>query len=207
MKDGQDKIYFASGDSIEQIELLPQVESVTKHGYEVLYLTEDIDEFAVQMLFNYSEKEFLNVCRDDLDLSTDEEKESLREENEKAKDLFAFIRESIGADVKEVRFTNSLDKHPVCLASEGMLSYNMQKTLDRMPGNEDGMMKAELVLEINLNHPITQKLKNMFENEEMHERLKAYSKILYANARLISGLNIENAAEFGSLVSDILTEA
>ena len=159
MKEEQKKIYFASGDSIEKISLLPQVESVVSHGYEVLYLTEDVDEFALQMLHTYDEKEFSNVCKDDLDLSTDEEKESLKQENEQAKEMFDFIKESIG-DIHAVRFTNTLKSHAVCLSSEGAVSANMEKVLNKTPGNEAGMIKAELVLEININNPIAEKFKS-----------------------------------------------
>ena len=115
MKEDSKKIYFASGESVEKISLLPQVESVIAHGYEVLYLTEDVDEFALQMLRTYSEKEFSNVCKDDLDISTDEEKESLKQENEKAKDMFEFIKDSIGENLNSVRFTNTLQNHAACL--------------------------------------------------------------------------------------------
>ena len=203
MKEEQKKIYFASGDSIEKISLLPQVESVVSHGYEVLYLTEDVDEFALQMLHTYDEKEFSNVCKDDLDLSTDEEKESLKQENEQAKEMFDFIKESIG-DIHAVRFTNTLKSHAVCLSSEGAVSANMEKVLNKTPGNEAGMIKAELVLEININNPIAEKFKSLFETDK--EKLKNYSKILYAQARLISGLSLENPAEVSNLVCDLMAQ-
>ncbi|MBR2742315.1 MAG: molecular chaperone HtpG [Clostridia bacterium] len=204
MKEDQKKIYYAAGDSVEQISLLPQVEAVTSHGYEVLYLTEDIDEFALQILREYDEKEFSNVCQDDLDLSTDEEKESLKAENEKNADMFAFIKESIGGDVHAVRFTNTLKNHPACISSEGPVSVGMEKTLSRMPGFEEGGIKAELVLEISMTHPIADKLKALFETDK--DRLSKYSKILYAQARLISGMELKNAAEIGSLVCELMVE-
>ena len=203
MKEEQKKIYFASGDSIEKISLLPQVESVVSHGYEVLYLTEDVDEFALQMLHTYDEKEFSNVCKDDLDLSTDEEKESLKQENEQAKEMFDFIKESIG-DIHAVRFTNTLKSHAVCLSSEGAVSANMEKVLNKTPGNEMGMIKAELVLEININNPIADKFKSLFETDK--DKLKNYSKILYAQARLTSGLSLENPAEVSNLVCNLMAE-
>ena len=203
MKEEQKKIYFASGDSIEKISLLPQVESVVSHGYEVLYLTEDVDEFALQMIHTYDEKEFSNVCKDDLDLSTDEEKESLKQENEQAKEMFDFIKESIG-DIHAVRFTNTLKSHAVCLSSEGAVSANMEKVLNKTPGNEMGMIKAELVLEININNPIADKFKSLFETDK--DKLKNYSKILYAQARLTSGLSLENPAEVSNLVCNLMAE-
>lgn len=202
MKEGQDKIYFASGESIDKIALLPQVEAVEEHGYEVLYLTEDVDEFALQMLRTYDEKEFFNVCKDELDLGTDEEKESLSKENENAKDMLEFMRESIGGKLQTVRFTNTLKKHAACLSSEGMISANMEKVLSQNPGSEAADIKAELVLEINVNHPIAARLKELFENDK--DKLADYSKIIYAQARLISGLSIENPAEVGELVCSLM---
>lgn len=202
MKEGQDKIYFASGESIDKIALLPQVEAVEEHGYEVLYLTEDVDEFALQMLRTYAEKEFFNVCKDKLDLGTDEEKESLSKENENAKDMLDFMRESIGGKLQTVRFTNTLKKHAACLSSEGMISANMEKVLSQNPGSEAADIKAELVLEINVNHPIAARLKELFESDK--DKLADYSKIIYAQARLISGLSIENPAEVGELVCSLM---
>lgn len=203
-KEEQNKIYFASGDSIEKIKLLPQVESVTAHGYEVLYLTEDVDEFALQMLRTYSDKEFSNVCQDNLDLDTDEEKERIKSENEKAKELFALIKESVGGNLHSVRFTASLQNHPVCLSSEGALSVNMEKILNKTPGMEEASLKAELVLEININHPIAEKLKELFESDK--EKLASYSKVLYTQARLVGGLSVEDPAEFGELICNLMLQ-
>ncbi len=204
MKEGQKKIYYASGDSIEKTALLPQVEAVIGHGYEVLYLTEDVDEFALQMLRSYSEKEFSNVCTDKLDLATEDEKEALKEENEKSKDMFDFMKESIGDRLHSVRFTNTLKNHPACLSSEGAVSVGMEKALNKIPGSEEHQVKAELVLEININHPIAAKLKELYENDK--DRLASYGKILYAHARLISGLSVENPSEVSSLVCDLMLQ-
>ena len=204
MKEDQKKIYYASGDTVEKIALLPQVETVIGHGYEVLYLTEDVDEFALQVLQSYSEKEFSNVCADKLDISSDEEKESLKEENEKAKDLFDFIRESVGEGLHAVRFTNTLQNHPACLSSEGALSVGMEKVLNKMPGAEEHQVKAELVLEINRNHPIAEKLKDLFASDK--DKLANYSKVLYAQARLVSGLPLENPSEISNLVCQLMLQ-
>ena len=204
MKEDQKKIYFASGDSVEKISLLPQVEAVLAHGYEVLYLTEDVDEFALQMLHAYDEKEFSNVCKDDLDLSSEEDKESLKEANEKAEKMFLFMKDSIGGQLHGVRFTNTLQNHAACLSSEGAVSANMEKVLSKNPGNEPEQIKAELVLEINLNHPIAEKLQKLYEEDQ--EKLAAYSKILYANARLVSGLSLENPAEVSQLVCGLMLD-
>ena len=204
MKEDQKKIYFASGETVEKIALLPQVESVIAHGYEVLYLTEDVDEFALQMLRTYSEKEFSNVCKDDLDLATDEEKESLKKENEDAKEMLDFIKESVGENLHSVRFTNTLQNHAACLSSEGAVSANMEKVLSKNPGNEAAHIKAEFVMEINMNHPIAAKLKELFENDK--DKLAKYSKVLYAQARLVSGLSIENPAEVSDLVCNLMLQ-
>ena len=186
------------------ISLLPQVESVTAHGYEVLYLTEDVDEFALQMLRTYSDKEFSNVCQDNLDLDTDEEKERIKSENEKAKELCALIKESVGGNLHSVRFTASLQNHPVCLSSEGALSVNMEKILNKTPGMGETSLKAELVLEININHPIAEKLKELFESDK--EKLASYSKVLYTQARLVGGLSVEDPAEFGELICNLMLQ-
>jgi len=202
MKEGQEKIYYAYGDSVEKIALLPQVESVIGHGYEVLYLTEDIDEFTLQMLRTYSEKEFLNVCKENLDLASDEEKEKLKAENEAAEELFEFMKESLGDDVTKVRFTNTLQNHPVSLSSEGNVSMGMEKVLNKMPGAEEQHIKAEIVLEINIDHPLAAKLKELFESDK--DRLATYSKILYAQARLVSGMTLDNPSEVSDLVCGLM---
>lgn len=202
MKEGQAKIYYAYGDSVEKIALLPQVEAVIGHGYEVLYLTEDIDEFTLQMLHSYSEKDFLNVCEENLDLSSDEEKEKLKAENEASEDMFKFMKESIGKDVAKVRFSGTLQKHPVSLSSEGNVSMGMEKVLSKMPGTEDQHIKAEIVLEVNVDHPLAAKLKELFASDK--DKLAAYSRILYAQARLVSGMSIENPSEVSELVCGLM---
>lgn len=202
MGEEQSKIYYATGENAEKISLLPQVESVISHGYEVLYLTDDVDEFALQMLHTYSEKEFLNVCKENLDLATDEEKQKLESENKSAEEMFDFIKESLGDNVTKVRFTNTLKNHPVSLSSEGAVSMGMEKILNNMPGNENGTVKAELVLEINLEHPISAKIKELFDTDK--EKLATYSKILYAQARLVSGMNIENPSEISNLICTLM---
>lgn len=202
MKEGQDKIYFASGESVERIKFLPQVEAVTAKGYEVLYLTEDIDEFTMQMLRNYDEKEFLNVCKDSLDLSTEEEKEQIKTENESKADMFKFMKESIGDKVAKVQFTKSLKNHAVCLSSEGDISVEMQKVLSKMPDAEDRSIKAETVLEVNVDHPIAGKLQELFENDK--DKLADYSRILYAQACLINGMPLDNPSEVSEMVCRLM---
>ena len=202
MTESQSKIYYAAGESIEKLSLLPQVEAVLSKGYEVLYLTEDIDEFAVQILRAYKEKEFLNVTAEKLDLTSDEEKEELSKKNESEADLLKFMKDSIGDKVTKVQFTASLAKHPVCLSTEGALSVGMEKVLNSMPGAEDQHIKAETVMEINVNHPITEKLKALFESDK--DKFASYAKILYSQAQLISGLSPENPSEIADLICDLM---
>lgn len=202
MKEGQDKIYYACGETVDKIELLPQVEAVKENGYEILYLTENIDEFVVQVLMEHKEKKFINVCANDVDLDTDEEKEALKKENEENKDMFTLMKETIGEGVQEVRFTHRLKNHPVCLTSEGALSVEMEKVINSMPN--DQKVKAQTALEINDSHPIAQKIKDLYENDK--EELKKYTQVLYAQARLIEGLPVENPTQISNLICEIIAK-
>ena len=200
MKEEQKSIYFACGETNDKIDMLPQADAVKEKGYEILYCTDDVDEFALQMLREYDGKSFMNICADKLDLDTDEEKEDLKKENEDTKELRDFMKETLGDSVSEVVFTNKLKNYPVCLTSEGMLSLEMEKVLASMP-NSNGM-KAKIALEINRDHPIAAKLKSLFETDK--ETVKKYTKILYAQGCLIGGKTIENPAEFSELVSELM---
>ena len=202
MKEGQDKIYYACGETVDKIELLPQVEAVKEKGYEILYLTENIDEFVVQVLMEHKEKKFINVCENDVDLDTDEEKEALKKENEENKDMFTLMKETIGEGVQEVRFTHRLKNHPVCLTSEGALSVEMEKVINSMPN--DQKVKAQTALEINDSHPIAQKIKDLYANDK--EELKKYTQVLYAQARLIEGLPVENPTQISNLICEIIAK-
>ena len=202
MKEGQDKIYYACGETVDKIELLPQVEAVKEKGYEILYLTENIDEFVVQVLMEHKEKKFINVCANDVDLDTDEEKEALKKENEENKDMFTLMKETIGEGVQEVRFTHRLKNHPVCLTSEGALSVEMEKVINSMPN--DQKVKAQPALEINDSHPIAQKIKDLYANDK--EELKKYTQVLYAQARLIEGLPVENPTQISNLICEIIAK-
>lgn len=202
MKEGQDKIYYACGETVDKIELLPQVEAVKEKGYEILYLTENIDEFVVQVLMEHKEKKFINVCANDVDLDTDEEKEALKKENEENKDMFTLMKETIGEGVQKVRFTHRLKNHPVCLTSEGALSVEMEKVINSMPN--DQKVKAQTALEINDSHPIAQKIKDLYENDK--EELKKYTQVLYAQARLIEGLPVENPIQISNLICEIIAK-
>ena len=200
--EAQDKIYYAVGDSVDKIKLLPQVEAVLSHGFEVLYLTQDIDEFAVQILREYDGKSFVNVCTDNLDLGDEEEKEKLSEANTAAGDLFTFMKEALDGAVAHVRYTNTLQGHAVCLSSEGAVSVGMEQILNRMPGAENQQIKAETVLEINYDHPIRDRLLELYASDR--DRLREYTRILYAQARLISGLSIDNPSEIADLVTGLM---
>ena len=201
MPESQKKIYYASGESVDQLKLLPQVEAVKAHGYEVLFLTEDIDEFALQIMRNYQEKEFSNVSENSDDLSSDEEKKALEEENNKYADMFQFMKDTLSGSVTKVRFTNNLGSHAAALANEGPLSMGMEKVLNRMPGMDEEV-KAQIVLEINKDHEVADKLKELFGSDQV--KLSDYTKILYGSARLVSGLSLDNPTEFSDLVSKLL---
>ena len=203
MKEGQATIYYASGESIDKIDMLPQVEGVKDKGYEILYLTENVDEFVIQVLQEYKERKFANVCADDIDLETKEEKEELQKVNDENKDMFELMKEAVGEEVDKVRYTHKLKNHPVCLTSEGAISVKMEKVINSMPNNEE-KIKAQTILEINENHPIAQKIKDLYENNK--DELKEYTKVLYAQARLIEGLPIENPTEINNLVCNLISK-
>ena len=201
MKEDQKDIFYACGETVDKIDLLPQVEAAKEKGYEILYCTEYVDEFALMTLRSYEEKEFKNVCSENANLETEEEKKELEEKNTEAKEMFTFMQEVI-PDVKAIKFTNKLKNHPVCLSSEGDISVEMEKTMKNMPF--DNGVTANKVLEINENHEIAKKIKDLYANNK--EELKNYTKILYAEARLIEGLSIENPTEISNLICEYLAK-
>ena len=201
MSEEQKFIYYASGESRERIEMLPQVESMKSRGFEVLYLTDDIDEFAIKVLDKYADKEFKNVTTEAQDFSSEDEKAALNAENESAADMLSVMRDAIGG-VSAVKFTGTLTKHAVCLSSEGDISVEMEKVLKKMPGAEGMTPSANVILEINKNHPVAEKLKALYANDRA--RLEKYAKILYAEACLISGVSINNPAELCELISELM---
>lgn len=204
MKEGQNAVYYACGETDEKIDMLPQADAVKDKGYEILYLTENVDEFAVKMMGEYDGKKFVNICDDNLNLDSEDEKKALQEENDAAKDMFEAMKESIGDKVNAVRFTNKLKNHPVCLTSEGGISLEMEKVLNSMPGAEQNKVKAQLVLEINAAHPIAEKLKKLFESDK--DTLSKYSKLLYGEACLIGGKTVPDPAEHSALVCELMTK-
>ncbi len=201
MKDGQDKIYYASGESLDKIDLLPNVEKFKDNDYEVLYLVDYVDEFTIQALMDYEGKKFANVASENVSLDTPEEKEALEKANEEAKDMFAVMKEAL-PEVKNIKYTNKLKNHPVCLSTEGNISLEMEKIMNSMPTGEE--VKADIVLEINEKHPIADKLKDLYDNDK--DRLADYTKILYNQARLIEGLTIENPTELTNLICDLMSK-
>ena len=197
----QKVIYYACGETIDNIDLLPQVESLKDKGYEILYCTDFVDEFALKTLNSFNNLEFKNVGDDVVDIGTEEEKEKLKEENDKSKDMFSIMKEAI-PEVNDVRFTNKLSKHPVCLSTVGGISVEMEKAMNVIPNDQN--IKAEKILEINQDHEIVNKLKDLYTNNK--DELKNYAKILYAQARLIEGLSLDNPTEISNLVCDILSK-
>ena len=180
MKEDQKFIYYASGETVDRIDLLPQVEQIKNKGFDILYLTDYVDEFAIQALINYNEKEFKNVSDASLDFSTEEEKKELEELNKNSKDVLEFLKDTLKDNVVDVRLTNKLSNHPVCLTTEGEISVEMQKVINAMPTDEH--INASLVLEINSKHPIVEKLNILFNNDK--EELKKYIIDTYSNNML-----------------------
>lgn len=204
MKEDQKEIYYACGETKERIEMLPQLEKIKDKGYEVLYFTQDVDEFAIKVMINYDGKPFKSISDADLDLDTEEEKEEAKKLDEENKDMFTFMQEAIADKVKTVRLSKKLKTHPVCLSSDGSITIEMEKVLNAMPQNDGNKVKAEKALEINPNHPIFEKLKDLYANDK--DKLKNYAKLLYDQALLIEGMSIDNPVEFANLVCELMTK-
>lgn len=201
MKDKQEDIYYAVGDSNLKIDLMPQVENMKDKGYEILYLTEGTDEFVLSMMMDYQGKKFKSVLSMDSKEESEEDKKLISEAEEKNKDLLTSLKDSLGGLVKEVKFTNSINNHPVYLASSGVISAGMEKVLNQLPNSEK--VKAEEVLMINLNHKIVDKLNSIKDDKE---ELTKYAKILYSEARLIEGSSIENPSEIADLITELISK-
>ena len=202
MKEDQKAIYYACGDSLERIEHLPQTEMVRDKGYEILYLTDDVDEFALKMMHEFSGKPFQSVSDGSLDLDTPEEKEEKKKREEENKDLFTFLGEALEGKVKAVRASSRLKTHPVCLTSEGGVSLEMEKVLGAMPG--DNKVKAERVLEINESHPVFAKLTRLYAEDQ--DKLKEYAALLYDQALLIEGMPIDDPVAFSNRVCALMAD-
>ena len=200
MPEEQEKIFYACGSSVEKIDLLPQTDAAKAKGYEILYCTDSIDEFVLQILLEYEEKRFVNVSADDAGLVSEEEKEAVKSENEESKDLLEYMHEAIGPDIKGVRFTHKLTNHAVCLTSEGKISLEMERVMKAMP--TDSGVKAEIYLDINAGHPIAAKLKALYGSD--NEKVGEYARILYSQARLIGGMPVDNPVELTEMICKLM---
>ena len=200
MPEEQKYIYYAAGDSIERLEKLPQTEFVSEKGYDILFFTDDIDEFAIKMVMTYKEKEFKSISNGDLGIEGEESKEDSETPDNENQELFDFMKKTLAGKVKDVRISKRLKSHPVCLATEGEISIEMEKILAAMPDNQN--IKAEKVLEINKNHEVFQSLKEAFENDK--EKLDLYTKLLFNQALLIEGLPIQDPVEFTNDICKIM---
>ena len=200
MPEDQKYIYYASGESIDRIEKLPQAEFVSEKGYEILYFTEDIDEFAIKMLMTYKEKEFKSISSGDLGIEGEDNKDGSESNETENKELFDYMKNILAEKVKDVRISKRLKSHPVCLATEGEISIEMEKILAAMPDNQN--IRAEKVLEINKNHEVFQSLKDAFEKDK--DKLDLYTKLLFNQALLIEGLPISDPVEFTNDICKIM---
>ena len=202
MKEEQKYIYYAAGDSVEKIQSLPQTELLRDKGYEILYLTDNVDEFAVKVLMRHGDKEFRNVSEGDLGIDTEAEKEETKKLAEENKDMLSFITAALDGKVKETKISDKLKSHPVCISSSGQISLEMEKILNQNPQNEK--VKSEKVLEINPNHKIFAAMQKLYGEDK--EKFKDYASILYDQALLIEGMQIEDPVEFSNKICALMAE-
>jgi molecular chaperone HtpG len=206
MPEEQKYIYYAGGENIALLDKLPQAEQIREKGYEILYLTDEIDEFVVRSLRNFEEKEFRSVNDGDLGLESDEDKKETEQQETENKDVLEFVKEALDGKVAAVRLSQKLKSHPVCLAAQGEISLEMERYFKSMQGRHDGgmfgEMRAERVLELNAEHPSFAALKDAFENDK--EKAAQYSKLLYSQALLTAGVPLEDPAEFSELINTLL---
>lgn len=202
MKEGQESIYYACGDNLTRIETMPQIELLKDKGLEVLYLTDDVDEFVLKTIASYENKSFKNISSDDLNLESEEEKKSNEAQIEQNKDLLDFMKESLSDKVAKVVLSQRLKSHPVCLSTEGEITLEMEKVLNAMPSG--GNVKAIRVLEINANHPIFHTLQSLFEHDK--DKLKSYTNLLYGQALLMEGMPIEDPVTFSNQICDLMNQ-
>ena len=202
MKEGQESIYYACGDNLTRIETMPQIELLKDKGLEVLYLTDDVDEFVLKTIASYENKSFKNISSDDLNLESEEEKKSNEAQIEQNRDLLDFMKESLSDKVAKVVLSQRLKSHPVCLSTEGEITLEMEKVLNAMPSG--GNVKAIRVLEINANHPIFHTLQSLFEHDK--DKLKSYTNLLYGQALLMEGMPIEDPVTFSNQICDLMNQ-
>ena len=201
MKEGQEEIYYACGESYEKIAALPQIELAKEKGYEILFFKDGVDEFVAKILIDYEGKKFKSVSEADFSLDNDDEKKELDKKNEEHKGLLSAIKESLGDKVKEVRLTTKLKTYPVCLTAAGEVSIEMEKVFNSMPG-ADGKMKAEKILEISSTHKILDTLSKVYDKTP--EKIANYATVLYEQARLLEGLNIDDVTSFVTAMGEII---
>lgn len=201
----QKEIYFASGETVEKIDLLPQVETVKDKGYDILYLTQDVDEFCLQMMRDYKEKPFKNVSQGDLNIESEEEKKELEQESTDNKSLLETIKDALGDKVVDVKLTSRLKSHPVCLSSSEGVSFEMEKVLNAMPNAEAQQVKAGRILEINPKHELFNALKSVYEKNP--DQVKDYASILFDEALLIEGFPVEDPVEFSNKITSLMISA
>ena len=200
MPEDQKFIYFAAGESRSRLQQLPQAEPVQEKGYDILFFTDEVDEFVAQTLMKVGEKEFRNVAADDLGLQTEEEKKAAEETETEAKDVLDFLKETLGEKVKEVRLSKALKSHPVCLAPDAGMSFEMEKYMKRV--NPDFAYEAGRILEINAGHPVFAALRSAMESDP--EKAKKYARLLYSQALLMADLPLENPTEYTDLVCSLM---
>ena len=201
----QKEIYFASGETVEKIDLLPQVETVKDKGYDILYLTQDVDEFCLQMMRDYKEKPFKNVSQGDLNIESEEEKKELEQESTDNKSLLETIKDALGDKVVDVKLTSRLKSHPVCLSSSEGVSFEMEKVLNAMPNAQAQQVKAGRILEINPKHELFNALKSVYEKNP--DQVKDYASILFDEALLIEGFPVEDPVEFSNKITSLMISA
>lgn len=204
MPEDQKYIYYAAGDNSQRLAKLPQAELVRGKGYDLLLLTEDVDEFVMQMLRQYNEKEMRNISGADLGLETEEEKEEVKKQNEDNKDLFGFMKDALDDKVTEVKASSRLSGHPVILTASGGLSLEMEKVLNNMPTGSAEKVQSQKVLEVNAEHPVFTKLQSLYKDDQ--DKLKKYTAMLYDQALLIQGLPIEDPVAYTQLVAEMMAE-
>ncbi len=205
MPEDQKYIYFVSGADVDKIDRMPMVQSVKAKEYEILYLTDNVDEFALQALGNYKEKQFKNISQGDLDLASEEEKKEVEQTAEANKDLLEDIKEALKDKVQDVKISTRLVDDPVCMSSDEGMSFEMEKVLSAMPEGNPYGMKATRILEINPKHPIFAALQKIYASDK--EAVKEYADVLYTQAMLIEGFPVEDPMEFSRKVCDIMVKA
>lgn len=205
MEEGQENIYFMSGEKIEKIDQMPAVQKVKDKGYEILYLTDNVDEFVLQILGAFKEKNFKNISQGDLDLDSEEEKKELEKKAEENKDMLEGLKNALGEKVKEVKISTRLVDDPVCLSSDEGMSFEMEKVLSAMPEGNPYGMKASRILEINPKHPIFEALQKVYAEDK--DAVKEYADLLFDQALLIEGFPIDNPAEFSKKICDFMVKA